>query len=125
MPFFRTNTIYASRNHLAKHHWTEKVAGCFSGMDPISLYVGCTNAWTEYFDPASFFGDLGPTATASDFEAARQKIQSAAFEDSFEAIQQSRNLVLRDYNLFSVLADIIQSRTSAGSHSIRSPCSNC
>ena len=101
-------------NHLAKHHWTEKLADAFLGWT-MPLYVGCTNA-SDYFDPASFF-QFGPTTTASDFEAVREKIQSGAFEDSFEAIQQSRNLVLRDYNLFSVLADIIQSRSTTGSHS--------
>ena len=62
----------------AKHHWTEKLADAFLGWT-MPLYVGCTNA-SDYFDPASFF-QFGPTATASDFEAARKKIKSVRLKN--------------------------------------------
>ena len=85
-------------NHLAKHHWTEKLADAFLGW-AMPLYVGCTNASECFWIRPAFF-NLDLRQPPQILKPHAKKSNLARLKDSFEAIQQSRNLVLRDYNLF-------------------------
>lgn len=97
----------AIENHVAPHHWTEKLSDAFLGLT-LPLYVGCPNA-ADYFPVESFVAlDL------SDFDQAGDTIERAIKEDWYTqrlpAIREARRRVLEEYNFFAVVADLIGQR---------------
>lgn len=95
-------------NHLAEHHWTEKLADAFLGM-ALPFYYGCPNI-EAYFPRESFIRiDL------KDFDGTVEKIRKAitenAYEKSLPSLREARRLVLGEYNLFQQLAKLIEERT--------------
>jgi hypothetical protein len=97
----------AIENHVCPHHWTEKLADSFLGLT-LPFYHGCPNA-ADYFPPGSFIPidihDVEGSATII-----RRTIQNREYEKRLPAIQEARRLVMEKYNLFAVLADLIERR---------------
>lgn len=93
----------AIENHRCDHHWTEKVSDVFLGWS-LPIYCGCTNL-ADYFPRESFI-----EIDIDDFDGAlrtiRAAIHSNEYEKRIDAIIEARSRVLKDYNLFSVLARI-------------------
>lgn len=97
-------------NHLAPHHWTEKIADAFLGFS-VPFYYGCTNL-AEYFPADSFIPiDL------SDFKGAVQTIkQNLTYENYMRrlpAVCEARRLVLEKYNLPALIDQIISQAPAA------------
>jgi len=94
----------AIENFIGKHHWTEKLADAFLGCT-LPFYYGCPNA-TDYFPPESFI----PIDIDRVDEAAKT-IQAAIANNEYEKrlphILEARRRVMEEYNLFSVLANIV------------------
>lgn len=105
-------------NHVAQHHWTEKLADAFLGWT-LPLYVGCPNV-CDYFDRRSLI-HLNIDARARELPQVNELISQHAFDDSYEFIKASRNAVLHEYNLFSVVANIIRERNGHAVRLLNSP----
>lgn len=95
----------AIENHSCDHHWTEKVSDVFLGW-ALPIYYGCTNL-KDYFPEDSFI-----EIDIHDFDRSLAVIQNAIkngeYEKRIDAIARSRELVLKKYNLFSVIADLTE-----------------
>lgn len=94
-------------NYFGQHHWTEKLADVFLGA-ALPFYCGCPNA-ADYFPPESFIA-----LPIDDVEASAAIIEAAIRNNEYErrlpAILEARQLVLEQYNIFSVLSREIESR---------------
>lgn len=97
----------AIENHIAKHHWTEKLADSFLGVT-LPFYYGCPNA-TDYFPEESFIRiDIAdPQRTA---EIIRTAIANKEFERRLPAILEARRRVMDEYNMFAVIAREVERR---------------
>lgn len=90
-------------NSSSKYYWTEKISDCYlAGTFPI--YYGCTNIG-DYFPENSY-----KTIDINDFEGAVKIIDSIIENETYSqssiqnALEQAKNLVLDDYNMFNVIA---------------------
>lgn len=96
----------AIENHVARHHWTEKLADSFLGWT-LPFYFGCPNA-ADYFPAESFI-----PIDINDVERAEATIRSAIANGEYErrlpAIREARRRVLHEYNLFATISRIIES----------------
>jgi hypothetical protein len=96
----------AIENHIAPHHWTEKLADAFIGHC-LCFYHGAPNA-ADYFPPDSFI-----PINIHHFEESLARIQSAITNNEYEkrlpAIREARRLALTRWSTFPQLAEIIQS----------------
>ena len=97
----------AIENHRAPHWWTEKISDAFLGHT-LPFYYGAPNL-TDYFPRASFI-----PIDIFDVEGSAKIIETAINNDEYSkrltAIRQARDLILRKYNLFATLAEIIETR---------------
>ena len=95
----------AIENHLAPHHWTEKLADCFLGWT-LPVYYGCPNA-TDYFPAESILAiDINKPEEAA--EIIRAAIANNEYERRLPAIAEARRRVLEEYNLFAMLSRLIE-----------------
>lgn len=96
----------AIENHIATHHWTEKLADPFLG-EALPFYVGAPNA-ADYFPEESFIAlDINnPTASA---EIIRRAIENDEYSKRKPAILEAKKRVLQQHNLFALLSNYIQS----------------
>jgi hypothetical protein len=101
----------AIENHVARHHWTEKLADPLLGF-ALPIYHGCPNA-ADYVPEDSFVAiDIGR------FEESLERIRRAIRDDEhagrLPAIREARRRVLDEHNLFAVLAREIERRHGTG-----------
>jgi hypothetical protein len=95
----------AIENHIAPHHWTEKLADPYLS-NCIPIYYGCPNI-SDYFPEGSYIPiDIYKP------EEALETIQAVladpdAYTKRYEALQEARNLVLYKYNLIAMLDQFI------------------
>ena len=94
-------------NYQGKHHWTEKLADSFLGLS-FPFYFGCTNI-KDYFPEDSIeVIDLNCVDSAS--KIIHNMIDNNEYNDRIHALEESKNLILTKYNLFSVLSTEIAKR---------------
>lgn len=94
----------AIENHLAAHHWTEKLADTFlAGCLP--FYFGCPNIF-DYFPEESLI-PINLCDFAGSLATIREAITSGAYEKRLPAIREARRLVLEEYSTFPMLARLI------------------
>ena len=100
----------AIENHIAPHHWTEKLSDVFLGA-ALPFYCGCPDA-AEYFPAESFI-----PIDIEDVEGAAAIIQQAIRNNEYEKrlphILEARRRVLEEYNTFAVLSRAIEQRHDA------------
>ena len=95
----------AIENHIAPHHWTEKLADPYLS-NCIPIYYGCPNI-SDYFPEGSYIPiDIYKP------EEALETIQAVladpdAYTKRYEALQEARNLVLYKYNLIAMVDQFI------------------
>jgi hypothetical protein len=91
-------------NNLIDHFWTEKLADAYLG-DAFPLFAGCGNIET-YFDPRSLrrIDVRDPDRAIDEIE---NVLGSTLWEDNRQRIRESRQRVMTEHNLFSVVATII------------------
>jgi hypothetical protein len=97
----------AVENHVAPHHWTEKLADAFLGC-ALPFYFGAPNA-ADYFPTESFI----PIDIRRPDEAARimrEAIESGQYERRLPHILEARRRVLEEHNLFAVVGRIAEDR---------------
>lgn len=94
-------------NHVAPHHWTEKLSDAFLGF-ALPLYHGCPNA-ADYF-PAGSFIPININHPEAAIETIRRSIRDGEYEHRLPAIIEARRRVMEEYNLFAVLAREITPR---------------
>ncbi len=91
----------AAENHIAPHHWTEKLSDSFLGY-ALPFYAGCPNA-AEYFPEESFIAlDLRDSQAA--LATIREAIANHEYEKRLPAIIEARRRVIEDYNLGNMVA---------------------
>ena len=97
----------AIENHICDHWWTEKLSDPFLGLC-LPFYHGAPNA-SEYFPPESFI-----SIDINDFEGSYRIITDAIKNNEYEkrlpAIKQARELVLKKYNFYSTVSQIIEQK---------------
>jgi hypothetical protein len=101
----------AIENFIGEHHWTEKLADVFLG-GALPFYAGCPNAG-DYFPPESFIPvDIKKVESAA--EIILRAMREGEYEKRLPHILEARRLVLEKYNIFSVLARIIEGPSASG-----------
>ncbi|RMG29637.1 MAG: hypothetical protein D6721_05625 [Gammaproteobacteria bacterium] len=97
----------AIENHVAPHHWTEKLADAFLGFC-LPFYHGCPNV-EEYFPEESLV-----RIDIEDARGAIETIEAVMAAEShrkrLDAIVEARRRVLEEYNLFALLSREIEKR---------------
>lgn len=96
----------AIENHVALHHWTEKLADAFLGYT-VPIYFGCPNVF-DYFPKESVI-----LIDINDFEGSLKTIRKALttpgeYERRLEAVKEARRRVIEEYNLPAMLNRIIE-----------------
>ena len=106
----------AIENFSGIHHWTEKLADCFLGLT-LPFYFGCPNI-TDYFPEQSFI-----SININDPEQAiyiiRQAIQNDEYQKRLPALKEAKQLLLTRYNIFAVIANIVEEKHLSGTPSGR------
>lgn len=102
----------AIENHIAPHHWTEKLADAFLAHT-VPIYCGCPNVF-DYFPKDS----LVPI-DINDAEGALKTIQhiltsEGEYERRLEAVKEARRRVIEEYNLPAMLNQIINNTKLSG-----------
>ncbi len=96
----------AIENHIAPHHWTEKLSDSFLSLT-LPFYYGAPNA-TDYFPAESFI-----PIDIFDFDATLASIRSAIASGEYErrlpALHEARRLVLERWGTFPQLVELIES----------------
>ncbi len=94
-------------NHVAQHHWTEKLSDAYLGLT-LPFYFGCPNV-ADYFPEDSFILiDVRDPDSAA--RIIRDAIATQQFERRLPAIREARRRVLNEHNLFAVVAREIENR---------------
>lgn len=90
----------AVENHIAPHHWTEKLSDCYLGYC-LPIYAGCPNA-ADYFPEESFIPiDIRDSEGA--LARIREAIAGNEYEKRLPAIVEARRRVLEDWSLPNIL----------------------
>lgn len=101
----------AMENHVAPHHWTEKLSDSFLGYC-LPFYFGCPNA-ANYFPEESYIPiDIEDPRSAA--ETIRAAMASGEYERRLPAIVEARRRVIEEYNLANVVGDVIARVTRNG-----------
>ena len=109
----------ALENHIAPHHWTEKLADAFLGRC-LPFYAGAPNA-TEYFPEGSLVAiDMKKPEAA--LALLRQAIAENWYEQRLSLIEEARQRVLEDYHLFAVIEKIIMTAPIVKAYIPRTTC---
>lgn len=101
----------AIENFAGPHHWTEKLADAFLGVT-LPFYYGCTNL-EEYF-PAESFIRIDINDVPGSCDIIRRAMADGEYEKRLPYILEARRLIMEEYNLFSVLSRLLESRTTSG-----------
>ncbi len=101
----------AIENHVATHHWTEKLADPFlSGAIPI--YYGCPNIG-DYFPSDSYLPiDINKPDEA--LHSIKELISdSNNYKQRLDALKEAQRLILYEYNLMAMLTKFISNHFNA------------
>ena len=98
----------AIENHLAPHHWTEKLSDAFLGCC-MPVYFGCAEA-ESYFPEGSFLRLPSLDDPAALAETLRRAERDRLWEKSVPAILEARRLVLERYGPVAQLCELIAER---------------
>ena len=92
-------------NSSSTDYWTEKLSDCFLGYS-LPIYYGCTNI-DEYFPKDSYIRiDIREPDKA--IEIIKATIKNGEWEKRLDAIKESRQLVLEEYNMLPYLAKLFK-----------------
>jgi hypothetical protein len=100
----------AIENHIAEHHFTEKLADAFLGLS-LPFYFGAPNA-AAYF-PAESFIPIDIRKPDEAYRIMREAMDNGAYEKRLPAIREARRRVLEDHNLVALIADVIEKNGTA------------
>lgn len=89
-------------NSACDNYISEKLYDCFLG-EAFPFYYGCPNA-SDYFSKQSFL-PININNISSSLKLIESSILNQVYDKSIEYIQDSKNLVLDKYNIFSFMAN--------------------
>lgn len=103
----------AIENHIAQHHWTEKLADAFLGYT-VPIYCGCPNVFDYFPEDSIVLIDI------NDFEGSLKIIRrilttEGEYERRLDAVKEARRRVIEEYNLPAMLSRIIEHAESVTS----------
>lgn len=107
----------AYENFQNEYYWTEKIMDCFLSYT-MPIYFGCT-AIENYF-PENSFIQIDPKDKHIPLFL-KEIVSSKKWEESIEAIEKARNLVLNEYQLFPFLYNKIKVLESAKKSDFSAP----
>lgn len=93
-------------NSSNKDYWTEKLSDCFLA-NSFPIYYGCTNI-EKYFNKKSLL-EIDIYKPNESITQIAQLIRNDRFQDRVSYIQKSKEAVLNQYNLFAMIAEIVES----------------
>lgn len=102
----------ALENFSCPHYWTEKLSDTFLAH-AYPIYGGCPNV-QEYF-PRGSLAPIDMESPENAIDIIEECLKNRMWENSQEVRAEARELVLDRYNLFAVMADLIEQRMEAGS----------
>lgn len=95
----------ALENSVYPHYWTEKLADSYlAGAYPI--YYGCPNVG-DYF-PNGSYTRINIDDVEGSIRTIEECIRDRRYEDSLDRIVEARNLVLDRYNIFALIAGLVE-----------------
>jgi hypothetical protein len=94
----------AIENHLAPHHWTEKLADAFLG-GCFPLYFGAPNVFDYFPEESLCLIDIRQTEAALDQISA--VLRDHNYTRALPAIREARRRILEEYALFPMLAKLL------------------
>jgi hypothetical protein len=100
----------AVENTAGPDYWTEKVADCFLSWT-VPLYHGCTNL--ESYFPAEAFVRIDVDRHEEVAETIRELVSGDEWERRLPALEEARSRVLRAYQTFPFLAQLIRAVPTA------------
>ncbi len=101
---------FAIENHPVPHYWTEKLADTYlAGAYPI--YYGCPNIYDYFSKDALTVIDIKDIPGS--IKIIEQVLAGNYYEKNINAIANARELVLNKYNIFALIAGVVQSHTEA------------
>ena len=95
----------AIENHVAPHHWTEKLSDSFLGAT-LPFYYGCPNI-SDYFPEESLVA-IDIFKFEKSLETIKEVIRDRWYEKRLPAILEARRLVLEEYSLFATIDNIVK-----------------
>jgi hypothetical protein len=102
----------AIENFSCPDYWTEKLADCYLAWC-MPIYFGCTNIST-YFPPESMIQiDLQDPDSPVQI---REAIRRNDWEKNLDAIEEARNRILHQYQIFPLIVDQIQNHQQRCAH---------
>lgn len=104
----------AIENHIALHHWTEKLSDSFLGFC-LPFYAGATKA-ADYF-PAGALIELDLARPQWSIDRIKDAVENNEFSGRKPAIEEARARVIHEHNLFPNIARIISERGGNGAAS--------
>jgi hypothetical protein len=107
----------AVENYSGDFYWTEKISDCYLSWT-MPIYYGCTNI-DAYFPKESYI-KIDITKPEEAVDIINQAVSDRLWEKNLDAIEQSRNLILKKYQFFPYIAakirlDLAQSGSKAKS----------
>ena len=101
----------AVENHIAPHHWSEKVADAFL-CECLPFYAG-DPLLSEVFPEESFIPiPIGDPAEAA--RIIRAAIAEGAYEKRRGAVLEAKRLVLEKYNFWAQIVELVKSASPEG-----------
>ncbi|HEX4870651.1 MAG TPA: hypothetical protein VFV15_08040 [Moraxellaceae bacterium] len=97
-------------NHLAPHHWTEKLSDAFLGRC-LPFYAGAPDAG-DYF-PAGSFVPISMDDPDGAVALLRQAMAEGWYEQRLPLIEEARRRVLEEYHLFAQIERIVRAAEAA------------
>lgn len=93
-----------AENHLAVHHWTEKLADAFLG-GCFPIYFGAPNIYDYFPEDSLLRVDLRDTQSA--LAQINELLQSHSYGHALPAIREARRRVIEEYALFPRLSQLL------------------
>ena len=98
-------------NHIAPHHWTEKLTDAFlSGCLP--FYAGAPDLADDF--PREAFVPIPIDDPAAALDVIRTAVAAGEYERRREALAAARRLVLERYNFYAQVCEVIRSAGAGG-----------
>ena len=97
----------AIENHIAPHHWTEKLADAFLGY-ALPFYFGCPNL--EAYFPAQSFIRIDIHDIPAALRTIREAVAGDLYRERLPYIMEARRRILEEYNFAAVVSREIERR---------------